>query len=296
MFSGGEGFRLRFLSWAAVLIFSLVAVGLCIKALAQHGVPVSENLIVRGLSCLAAVVILAGKKRLRLVPKSVRTQFVRAMLAGLALTFLTLSYNWLSASTVSVLSNVDVPLLIVLGPVFGVRASRTVRGLALLSIALLIVYTCNLEKQASLVYGLTTLVTGSLLLCFGYLFIKKSMTEENEAVAVLTPSLAIIAYGFMEGAVSSQSWSAWSPGLLAVGAISGLAMFLAYVATMRLYELTDIASAEFPTLLAAVIIQPLETLFLGEPVRPVYLYTSLAFVLVTLMIMRLQNPEPAHAR
>ena len=287
------GDSMGFYVWAGVMIASLIEVGICIRILALAEVPVAQSLVVRGLSCLALVAGYAWIYKMPLMPKSVRTQAVRATLAGLALTFLALSYNWLSASSVSVLSNIDVPLLIVLGPVIGATYTRKVRGLAFASIMLLVFYVASLEMHADLFFGLGTLLIGSLLLCFGYLYIKKSMADENKAVAILTPSLAIVAYGILESAVQPAIAPAWNAGLLTICVLSGAGMFMAYVSTMKLYEMTDLATAEFPTLMAAVVIQPLEAWMLGAPLKAVYLITSIGFVVITYWVMNLQKSETA---
>lgn len=282
--------RFNFFLWALILIFSLVGVGLSMRVLALHEVPVSESLILRGFSCLLGVLFFARRYSFSLVPHSLKTQIFRALLAGMALTFLSLSYNWLTASTVAVLSNMDVPLLIVLGPLLGVPSTKKTQILSLISILFLVWYISNLEIQINLVYGLGSLTLGSLLLCFGYLYIKKSMTDENKAVAILTPSLAIILYGFIEKAWAGGGVSsAWTSTCLSIGFLSGIGMFLAYIATMKLYELTDLASAEFPTLISSIIIQPAELLFLNEPIHKIYLLSSIGFVVMTYLIMRLQK-------
>lgn len=282
----------RFLAWATLLVASLVGIGIAIRMLALHGVPVAESLALRGASCLLVVALYAYHRRLSLIPKSVKTQAVRALIAGLALTFLAWSYDWLSASSVTVLSNVDVPMLVVLGPMIGVPASSRARILSLISISFLVWYVSNLAGQVNLFYGLGTLLAGTFLLCFGYLFIKKSMADENRAVAILTPALAILIYGVIEGAGVSPAWTAAD---FIVCTLSGVAMFAAYIATMKLYELTDIAAAEFPTLISSLVIQPVEALFLHEPMQGVYLASSIGFVAMTYLIMNLQKPVAAHA-
>lgn len=279
----------RFVFWALALILSLVEIGLCIRLLALRGAPLSDSLALRGASCLLLVILLARRKGLSLRPKKLPTQFVRAVLAGLALTFLSLSYNWLTASTVSVLSNIDVPLLVAMGPLAGVPASKTARSLSLVSILFLVWSVSGLEPQTNLIYGLGTLLVGTLLLCLGYLYIKKSMTEENEAVAILTPSLALIAYGLLGRLGDAGTASAWTPESFFFGALSGAGMFVAYVSTMKLYELTDIASAEFPTLLSSLAIQPAEAILLHEHLNVVVLASSIGFVMMTYLIMNMQS-------
>lgn len=284
--------NLRFAYWASMLIISLIVMGIAIRILALHNVALSESLIVRGGSCLLLTLLFAYKKQLSLRPKAVKTQCIRALIAGLALTLFSLSYNWLTASAVSVLSNIDVPLLIVLGPLVGVKASQRTRLLSLASIAFLIWYVLGLETQVQLFYGLTSLMTACLLLCAGYLFIKKSMEEENQAITILVPSLAIIFYGLIEKIAINLPAASWTPTLLLIAILSGIGMFVAYLATMALYEITDLAQAEFPTLIASVMIQPVETVFLNVALQTMYLVPSIGFVIAIYFVLRLQQKTP----
>ncbi len=247
----------------------------------------------------------------------------RALIAGLALTFFSMSYNWLSASAVSVLSNVDVPLLIVLGPLIGVRASVRTRLLAAISILFLVWYISELEIQTNLVYGLASLLIGTLLLCFGFVFIKKTMTEESEAITILVPSIAIMVYGVIERVAAPATimvwppslavvwppslavvwpptaamvWPptaamVWTPSLIIIGLLSGVGMFAAYFATIRLYSLTDLVSAEFPTLISSILIQPIEAIFLGEHLHSTYIVSSIGFVIMIYLILKWQSFE-----
>jgi hypothetical protein len=210
----------RFLIWALVLVISMVVMGLTIRILALQEIPLPDSLIMRGGCCLFFVILFAKKQGLTLWPKSVKIQFFRALLAGLALTLYTLSYNWLTASAVSVLSNIDIPLLLLLGPIVGISASWRVRSFSLLSILFLTGYVLGLEAQANLYYGLSTLMIACLLLCFGYLFIKKSMNEENHAITILVPSLAIIFYGFTQRLVIDTSAFVWTFELVIIGVLS----------------------------------------------------------------------------
>jgi len=278
----------RFYFWSAFLILSLVVSGMCLRLLAVDGISLSESLITRGVSSLVFVFIFAFTKKFSLKPRKIKTQILRALVAGMALTLFTLSYKWLTASAVSVLSNIDVPLLVVLGPLAGVKASWKTRALALGSISFLIWYVTGLEAQVQLSYGLASLAIGTLLLCFGYIFIKKSMSEENEAVTILVPSLALIVYGL---AIFGGTSTSWTPFLAVMAFASGASMFVAYYATMRLYEQTDLASAEFPTLIAAIVIQPLEAIFLNNPLRGTYMISSVGFVVIIYFLLVLQSRE-----
>jgi hypothetical protein len=66
-------------------------------------------------------------------------------------------------------------------------------------------------------------------------------------------------------------------------------MFTAYIATMKLYDLTNLATAEFPTLIASLVIQPLEMIVLDVPLQIEYILSSFGFVVITYFILSWQN-------
>ena len=270
---------------------NLVVSSLSLRYLAVNGMPFSDSLVWRGAICLLFVFAFARRRKMALVPKSISTQLLRALIAGLALTLYTLSYNWLTASAISVLSNIDVPLLMVLGPLVGVRASWRVRLLSLLSIVCLAWFVSNFEVQNGLLYGLGALMISTFLLCFGYLFIKRSMAEENETVTILTPALAIFGYGLLENGGHLEGLTS---DLLLATIFSGASMFGAYWTTIRLYKHADLASAEFPSLIAAIFVQPMESVLLHEPMRATYLLSSLVFIALIYLVLNLRRLEIGH--
>jgi drug/metabolite transporter (DMT)-like permease len=121
------------------------------------------------------------------------------------------------------------------------------------------------------------------------------MKEENEAVTILVPSLALLLYGLAEGVFMPEARGSWDLPMFLVAVLTGIGMFGAYFATMRLYELTDLAAAEFPTLFASILIQPLECAFMGETFRESYFIASVLFVATIYAIMRWQSQEASHA-
>jgi drug/metabolite transporter (DMT)-like permease len=199
---------------------------------------------------------------------------------------------------VAVLSNVDVPMLVILGSWVGQRSTIKAKFLSITSIVVLVFYSLHLHQQSQWLFGISALGLGTFLLCFGYFFIKKSMQEENAAITVLTPSLAIIAYGFGQYSTIETLSSNWNSETLLVCALSGVGMFGAYFATMKLYEITDIATAEFPTLVSSIAIQPIEAFLFNEKLVPSNFWLSMLFVGITYLILNIDKakPEVCHAR
>jgi len=230
------------------------------------------------------VLLFAKMSGFSLCPRLPRAQLVRALVAGLALTLITKSYESLSASSVSVLGNVDVPLILVLGSLVGQPVKRRDQLIAGGALAILFAYVLTLEGGAKIFEGVFYLFLGSVLLCFGYHFIQKSMKEENPAITILTPSLALAVFGFVQifsrGEALSQlgSQSVLSFYNLALLAFSGLLMFVTYLVTMKLYELVSIAEAEIPSLLTVILVQPLEFYFFNEIPQAMTIVITLGFL------------------
>ncbi len=289
----------KFAIWAVVMMTSLMGTGLAMRALAMSGISTGENLVTRGIVCIVVVIIFSRLKKLTLRIKSPKTQLIRASIAGLALTFYTVSYGKISASAISVLSNIDVPLLLVLGPFIGMKTELRIRSAATISIFFLVCFIYGMEHSTASFIGLVTLLIGTILLCFGYWFIKQSMNDENEAVTIFVPAFAILFFGSLQLLWAPVTENYWHAKEILLAIASGICMFFAYFATMRLYRITDIASAEFPTLISSLLIQPIEYLLLNVEVKAIYLASSFGFVVCTFFILRWQNlmevPIDVHA-
>ncbi len=282
----------EFCRWSVALTVSISLLGLTIRSLAVADVALSESMCLRGFGSLVLTGIWAKAQGHSLIPRSIKNQFVRAVVAGLALTFVTASYRWLSASAVSVLSNADIPMLVILGSWIGQTSSIRAKTLSCVSIVLLAIYGLGIQSQTNWLLGLSSLFVGLILLCFGYSFIKKSMQQENRAITTMTPALALIVFGAVQKITEPIIISPnWNSNLIVLGIVSGLAMFCAYYATMKLYDVADIAIAEFPTLVASLVIQPAEAVLFHQPLEAKPFVLTFVFIIVTYFILK--NDEPA---
>lgn len=270
--------------WASLLILCLAIYGLVLRGIALGGVSLGSGLLFRGLSCLLLVLLFAKFRGFALWPRLPGAQLVRALVAGLALTLITKSYESLSAASVSVLGNVDVPLILVLGSLVGQPVRRRDQVIAAGALAILFAYVLTLEGGRQIFEGVFYLFMGSVLLCFGYHFIQKSMKEENPAITILTPSISIAVFGFIqlflrdEGLSQLGSQGALTFMNLTLLILSGLMMFLTYLVTMKLYELVSIAEAEIPSLLTVILVQPLEFYLFNEVPQAMTIVITLGFL------------------
>lgn len=246
-----------------LLIFSftltLLLNGLLTKFFISQGLKGFEILILSGIGCLGIVLIHSMKHNHSLRPKNLKKQLLRALIAGAALYLVTTSYQYLSATSVSLVSRTDLAMLLVLGPLIQVPSNKRQRFLACLGIVLILAFIGLIDDMQ----GMLMAFSGTVLITIGYLFIKVSMKEENESVSILTPSLSVLIYGVGVGAISDGAVFTSDPWLIVSGLSLGALMFLLYRLTIKMYSIMDIASAEYPTLLASGLMLPFEALFLG---------------------------------
>ena len=246
-----------------LLIFSftltLLLNGLLTKFFISKGLKAFEILILSGIGSLGFVLAHSIKHNHSLRPKNLKKQLLRALIAGTALFLVTTSYQYLSATSVSLVSRTDLAMLLGLGPLIHVPSTKRQRFLACLGVVLILVFIgINDDLQ-----GMLLAFSGTVFITIGYLFIKVSMKEENESVSILTPSLSVLIYGVGVGAISDGAVFSSDPWLILSGLSLGALMFLLYRLTIKMYSVMDIASAEYPTLLASGLMLPFEGFFLG---------------------------------
>ncbi|NUM57222.1 MAG: hypothetical protein HUU56_01245 [Bdellovibrionaceae bacterium] len=290
------------------LICSLLASGIIARVLALREVSYEESLFFKGLSCLGLILFFAFKNNISLIPKNYKLQFVRFLLAGTSLGLFTLSYNYLSATGVATLSNIDIPVILLLGFFWGTRASKKTVLASVTTIALVIIlaFLSEATSQENQIKGSILVIFSSLLICLGYFLINESMKLENELMVILTPTLGIIVYALVIR-FSDSTIPATSVVLAMFSAIntpnaevfqnillfsaSGASMFGAYIFTMKLYQLLDISLAEFPTLLSTLLIQPVEYFLIGEKFNLSYFLITLIIIVFVLILLKINTQE-----
>lgn len=277
--------------WSLLLITSLGCLGLSIRYLALHEMPLAQSLTIRGLACLFITVLVALANKETFVPKNKKTQIVRGLIAGGALGLFSLSYNTLPATIVSVLSQIDVPLIIILSSITSQSITWKSKWLSVFSIILLITLVLTLEKDSYSVMGIIYLLAGTVLLSIGYLLIKKSLAEESLSSTILTPGLSLVIYGLLIQQFTDQHWMVENSKVIFISIISGFLMYLSYIATAKLYALTSIAEAEFPTLISSLLLFPLEFYLLKQDFNKNEVLYSLGFLFLIYYTVKSQESE-----
>lgn len=269
-----------------VLYVSLHAAnGILLKALALHGVTTSDALILRGLGCITLAVLIGTRNGDRMWPLNPALQAFRFLFSGLALFSLTAAYQYCNATSVAVISRLDTALLILAGPAIGVRAGKLQRALAMTCCLLLLGVALGggIGPGESL-WGYFLAIAGTIGITIGYLFLRASAKREPMPVVAWVAGAAILGYG----CVTRAQGAPWpGPGLIALSLFAGVIMYGLYDLTVRLYQVMDVARAEYPTLFASLIVMALEATLLQVHFDLVYVASMVANVVLLGIVLGL---------
>jgi|GEM_PF-5946355 len=238
---------------------------LLLKYLAVLELPAPTTLVYRGLGCAMVAAVIALRTRTSLLPKFPREQVIRFLIAGASLYLLTQSFFYARASTVGWISRLDTALLICLGSLAGSQTSSARRLMAGFLIIGAIVAGMILRADGESLWGYCLAFIATCGLTAGYILMKRTGVKETTPVVALVAALALVFYGSTLGGLAQP------PDPRVLGAIlSGFCMYAIYDLTLRLYRRMDIALAEYPTLVSAAIVIPLENRILNSPFDATY--------------------------
>ncbi len=244
-----------------VYVLCHAASSLVLKYLALLGMPAAQVLVFRGMGCLITALAWALYYRQGLWPREPRSQLIRIIVSGLSLFLITASYHYANATTVSIVQRMDIALLILLSPLVGEPRGRRQMAFAAVILVAFFTFALGFQGPGEGMLGYLFAFLGTLGVTFGFLLIKASSRKETEGVIAAVAGLAILLYG-LGGSAATGTWIV-TPQTAVIGLCAGALMFLIYMLTIRLYRLMDVASAEYPTLFAVLLVAPAEHWLLG---------------------------------
>ncbi len=249
-------------------VFFHAANGLLLKLTAVQGLSTEQTLFFRGSGALFCCVIASRWNRASLVPRYPKPQLVRFLLAGLSLFLIAESYHYAHASTVAVLSRLDIPLLLVLGPLAGEATGRNKSVLAMGLVVAQFYFAWAARDVGESLSGYALASLGTLGLSLGYLLMKKTGSRENVHVVAGVAAAALVFYSSVGIALRGGTLATGSLTGILFAIASGCLMYAIYDLTLRLYRRYGVALAEYPTLFAVLLILPVEMALLQiQPTR-----------------------------
>jgi drug/metabolite transporter (DMT)-like permease len=251
----------RFLSPRLLAIGLVLMVALhnnALEYLAEDGYSALVILFCRGVAQLAISSIVGRSIGYSLWPSNWRTQSVRMLNNGVAIYLGIVSYQYLSATTVSLLQRLDIPLLILLGQATGRQAPDRRSWLCWIAVGLVFLFALDAETLDENALGFLTGVSSILLLSLNFLLIKRSVGEENLFVFINVSSLSCILIGAAATFFTDQKGVHFHTIDYELMAGTGALQFLINLCLLALYQQLPAERAQFPAVLGAVATMLLE--------------------------------------
>jgi drug/metabolite transporter (DMT)-like permease len=244
----------------------------------------------RGTVCAAIACFFGVVNGDQLKPKNVRLQLLRLVTTGFSLSAFTASYKYLSATSVSLISRTDLPLMILGGSFLQAKPRRKQQVLAGLALLLLGIGITN-SPMTEPPLGFAFAFGGVLSLILGYSFLKSSSERENVSVVTITPAVASIVFGLTIGLTTSQELPKLDT--LPVIAASGLGMFSMYRLSNLIYQRISTIEAQTPSIFLPILAMPIEVFGFGQNFSMEYALVVLGTVvlLATAQLARRKNHE-----
>jgi hypothetical protein len=264
--------------WIAAYVLVTLLNQIALKWASAQGVSTAQALIVRGAVCSLLAIAVATGLGEAILPKHIKHQFIRFINAGFVLAALMASYHFISATSVSLISRMDIPIMVVAATSLGCNSNTFQRVLAYCTLGLtgLFIFVSSHNEST---FGYFLAISGVVANVIGYVFLQTSVNSESPAVVALVPGIASVVFGLSIGIATKVSivWSAKENGVLVC---TGVAMYLMYKISIGLYKSLSLIGAQYPTILIPALSMPLEAWIMNRSFDAIY-------VLLTMIIMAL---------
>jgi len=272
-----------FLYSITFLAYSLLLAGkdLVFKHLIRSGVSAPIILQISGITCLIFGLFINSWQKLKLRIQSPKNQIFRFIINGFFWITLAQAFHQLNATSIALVSKAYIPLLILFGPFLGATyllADLILAFLALASIAFFVFFSH--DSSESLI-GFAYLFCGIGLVMGEYILLRTSTRNESPLIVIAAPALAMIIFGIVSDLGQTASIYNLPLNSICLSILCGLLIYGVYYASIFRYRILPLGLAEFPALIAALIILPAEYFFHNWIPSPLYLY-NIGFMFLTL--------------
>lgn len=273
----------------AVLLFQVVNT-LAVEEVVETGVKGYVVLFFRAIIALILSVSFGIYRKETFIPNRLRVQGVRLFTSGLSLILIFQSFSYLSATSVSLIQRMDIPLVIFTGVFFrGInKASKYVLSIISCVIVLLLIFFSKTLDEDPIGYLLC--LAGVVLVSISYHFVKKTVEHENNTILLNTTCLSCILFtsilGYFYGFQTSFS-------LIQVIyiVITGVSMFCMYQLLAGLYRKYNPETAQYPALISVFIILVSE-MFIEHKIFSLMFIAGNLLLLVTISAISFYDSIP----
>lgn len=169
---------------------------------------------------------------------------------------------FLDASSVNVLNKSTIPLIILLGSIFGFTYSRQEKGISLILILAVLGYSFYLVYFLSYSFlGVMIFFISLVTVSIEFLFLAKACKSGNILDITLSPSLALIAGGFIVYLFNdSGSFIKYNSAAFLFPILAGISLFFSYFSSPMRYKLLPPGISESPTIFSFFFIYTFEVI------------------------------------
>lgn len=278
-----------------IVVVAAVVYNLSLNSLLDTGYSSSMVLLWRGLLSFSLIVTAALAVRQSVFPQKLHLQVLRLTNSGIGLMLAFQAYKGLTASTVAMVSRLDIPVAILIGFITGRRLSDARVRLSVFAIGtvLSIVYFSGTIHEDA-----TSLLMAIIAVCMtsvSYLLIKQSTHSENNFSIVNTTNIGCIAIGAIgilvqQGSIFPGWQHAW---LFLLASCSQLA--LNYTSAV-VYRQKEVERAQRPYLAGSIAVMVIEQIITWQFFAPLHIFYIILVLSLIYMLTMQQLPRKRHVR
>ncbi len=273
--------------------FVLATRDLLYRFLMIQGLEVSTVLFLSGLGCFITALIANAIAKGSFLPNEWKFQVIRVVNGGLTYTLILKSFQLLNATSVSIFSKAYLPIMILL-PRLGDKYSGTQKALASLSLASLLVFMFFTRDASEPLLGYLLLLLCTGLVIAEFVMLKTSTQKEGPFIVAAMPAIACMIVGGM--GTKSVTLLSLTPGLWAFSFLSGVALFFVYFLSIYRYRILPLGISEYPALITALVILPVEYLLFDWKPTPLYIFNVVILILLLGGVLFLKNKNSGNTK
>jgi drug/metabolite transporter (DMT)-like permease len=263
-----------------IVVVAAVVYNLSLDHLLGSGYSSSSVLVYRGVITLLITVVFAFGARQSVLPGKLHLQVVRLLNSGIGLLAAFEAYKGLTASTVAMVSRMDIPIAVLMGFVAGKRKKDFRVGLSVFAICLVLSIlffsgTIN-EDRFSLVLAIVAVA----MISVSYLLIKRSTRDENNFTIVNTTTIGCLIVGLISGVLRGNLGVLHLADLW-VFFLASLSQFALNYTSAVVYRNKDVERAQRPYLAGALVVLVVEQLLAQRFFEPLLV----AYILVVVSVI-----------
>ncbi|GAA4467746.1 hypothetical protein GCM10023093_24070 [Nemorincola caseinilytica] len=272
-----------------IVIVAAVVYNLSLDALLDIGYSSSSVLVYRGMLSMAITVLFALNSGQSVMPKKLHLQLLRLTNSGVGLLLAFEAYKGLTASTVAMVSRLDIPIAVMIGFMAGKRKRDFKVGLSVFAICLVlsILFFSSTINEDPVALGLSIIAV--VQISISYLLIKRSTRDENNFSIVNTTNIGCLLVGGISGLLRGNiGW--FHIEHLWILALASLSQFALNYTSSVVYRRREVERAQRPYLIGSLVVMVIEQVITWHFFAPLHIAYILAVIGVIYIITLRQMP------